>query len=675
MVSKYSFLALPNVKVKVDGKINLRAVSESLKLKVSSGRSTFRGELLRSKFSKKLTEFFEQVEESLKERLELVHWSRIQDSFEKALSIQNRMKELDKAIRYLTLKRGLTISLTDRLTKYPSSQYPRIKLMKDLFGKFSEYIFVNKKSLDLSNTKKLSEILFDDSNYLIRVYLDPGALSWKVLDTDLFFMLFRIYQLTPTKLYQIFGRGRKYTKSQINSFKIECYSVIKEFFFSNPYSSLYVSDKVRSYPTGSKTGVRNVHVGVNHFELEFDMIWSVWYAYVEQYVARFPSVNREIFPPGSKFNKLFGQRFMDTVLGSTPFKRKAISDRFKGGVHFSKDSVEFFRDILRLFQTFGLKPSTAPHHHAVENAINFAEEYLVKRYPTRVSPSFYPGPTEDFFVDLKNPNLLTLPEALLNQLREANVLSGHFSFSAQAYKLRHPNDYHSCSDFYKEINIGHDPVDKQKKRDFILNRLTSSYNSIFRKMTLNKDLSKSGMPILKVDSFSPGAPQPILDLIRLANDFNNEYILGIASDIERTKRGLGHPSHGGLQKEVISKLSQYLIANELPVWRKVGPKLVTGHIDILLKVGDTLFVCDYKPDGTGNPHTTRLKDSFIESIPQVASYAKILKKEYGVKKVVCITFNHNNEAWIYHDSLLGDLETWMTGMGISQYIIWKDYIY
>lgn len=165
-----------------------------------------------------------------------------------------------------------------------------------------------------------------------------------------------------------------------------------------------------------------------------------------------------------------------------------------------------------------------------------------------------------------------------------------------------------------------------------------------------------------------------MDLVKLTNDFNSDYLLGKAIDEERTLKGWAHPSHSGIQKEVIKRLKPYVVATELPLWRKSGPKLLTGHLDFLLKIGDTLFVLDYKPEGIGDPRTTVLSKSFIQSIPQVAAYTKILKKDYGVTRVVCGTFNHNNEAWIYNDNLLGDLEAYMISKGFSQYIIWKGYI-
>ncbi|KKL76476.1 hypothetical protein LCGC14_2044510 [marine sediment metagenome] len=129
-------------------------------------------------------------------------------------------------------------------------------------------------------------------------------------------------------------------------------------------------------------------------------------------------------------------------------------------------------------------------------------------------------------------------------------------------------------------------------------------------------------------------------------------------DKERLDNNFRWPSHSGVSKAVTNHLNQYILAVELQIERKNGAKRVTGHIDILLIVGDTLYVVDYKPDGHGDQMTNplsptykHLSSSFIQSIPQVAAYAKILKKAYGVSKVVCVTFNKDS-AWVYQDSFL-----------------------
>ena len=67
--------------------------------------------------------------------------------------------------------------------------------------------------------------------------------------------------------------------------------------------------------------------------------------------------------------------------------------------------------------------------------------------------------------------------------------------------------------------------------------------------------------------------------------------------------------------------------------------LFNGHIDLILIIDDIIYVCDYKPEETPIPETTRLSYSFKRSIPQVASYALVLKKLFDINDTICITFN------------------------------------
>ena len=54
---------------------------------------------------------------------------------------------------------------------------------------------------------------------------------------------------------------------------------------------------------------------------------------------------------------------------------------------------------------------------------------------------------------------------------------------------------------------------------------------------------------------------------------------------------------------------------------------------------------DYKPEET--PYiTSRISYSFIRSIPQVTSYALVLKNLFNINDIMCITFNKSG-AWIY----------------------------
>ncbi len=85
---------------------------------------------------------------------------------------------------------------------------------------------------------------------------------------------------------------------------------------------------------------------------------------------------------------------------------------------------------------------------------------------------------------------------------------------------------------------------------------------------------------------------------------------------------------------------------EIPIWMWHKDHYLTGHIDLILVMDDIIYVCDYKPEETHIPETTRLSYSFMRSIPQVASYALVLKKLFDIYDIMCITFNKKG-AWIY----------------------------
>ena len=85
---------------------------------------------------------------------------------------------------------------------------------------------------------------------------------------------------------------------------------------------------------------------------------------------------------------------------------------------------------------------------------------------------------------------------------------------------------------------------------------------------------------------------------------------------------------------------------EIPIWMWYIDHYLTGHIDLILFINDIIYVCDYKPEETPIPETTRLPYSFMRSIPQVASYALVLKNLFNIDNIMCITFNKSG-AWIY----------------------------
>ncbi len=92
------------------------------------------------------------------------------------------------------------------------------------------------------------------------------------------------------------------------------------------------------------------------------------------------------------------------------------------------------------------------------------------------------------------------------------------------------------------------------------------------------------------------------------------------------------------------------IGIEIPIWTYKNTCL-TGHIDLILIVGDILIVVDYKLDENPFPQTSRTVNSFVNSIPQVASYSLILKSLFNIKKLLCVTFNKVG-TWIYKPEIL-----------------------
>ncbi len=155
------------------------------------------------------------------------------------------------------------------------------------------------------------------------------------------------------------------------------------------------------------------------------------------------------------------------------------------------------------------------------------------------------------------------------------------------------------------------------------------------KINFIKELLKSYVKIFK-PAEATGALKFINELIRLSHQrhYRKEHIL--------THRS---PSHEAVLPNITYKNS-WVIGSEIPVYLdSIENKELFGHIDLLLIIDKTLYVCDYKPDE--RPLSLyRPSTSFINSIPQVVSYALILKKNYKIENILCITFNKKG-AWLY----------------------------
>lgn len=94
------------------------------------------------------------------------------------------------------------------------------------------------------------------------------------------------------------------------------------------------------------------------------------------------------------------------------------------------------------------------------------------------------------------------------------------------------------------------------------------------------------------------------------------------------------------------------IAIEVPVWKfNTSGGFITGHIDILSVIGDTIIIADLKP---------LCKNEIFKSIPQILVYAFCLEEilwRYGIPRqnysILCIGFC-KDEAWKFDSRIMRD---------------------
>ena len=143
---------------------------------------------------------------------------------------------------------------------------------------------------------------------------------------------------------------------------------------------------------------------------------------------------------------------------------------------------------------------------------------------------------------------------------------------------------------------------------------------------------------------------------------NNNHLLELVSkliylsqDKHYNKRDFYHSHKSAGHEYVLPFILEnipYSSGIEIPVWIYKNTYL-TGHIDIILIIGSMVIVADYKPDEHPFPQTSRTVSSFLNSIPQVASYGLIIKDLFCIRKLLCVTFNKTG-FWIYKPEILLD---------------------
>jgi len=121
------------------------------------------------------------------------------------------------------------------------------------------------------------------------------------------------------------------------------------------------------------------------------------------------------------------------------------------------------------------------------------------------------------------------------------------------------------------------------------------------------------------------------------------------------------PGHEPILKNILIKDSNS-VAIEIPIWKKIDSKVVTGHIDLIQIENNLVKVIDYKPEG-----------KFMISLPQVATYGLLIKSMFNLHKIKCVSFN-KKEAWEYDpDILLSDVKSYLISQRVNNRT-WEDFL-
>jgi hypothetical protein len=122
------------------------------------------------------------------------------------------------------------------------------------------------------------------------------------------------------------------------------------------------------------------------------------------------------------------------------------------------------------------------------------------------------------------------------------------------------------------------------------------------------------------------------------------------------------PSHHDIQTRIL-ELDPHSLAMEVPVWGTppITPEIVTGHIDLIRVIDNTVYIVDYKPE-----------NNFMPSIPQVAFYGLLMRKNLNLKNLTCLSFNHK-KAWEFKPDILHEIDKILSEHNIN-FFTWQKYI-
>lgn len=198
-------------------------------------------------------------------------------------------------------------------------------------------------------------------------------------------------------------------------------------------------------------------------------------------------------------------------------------------------------------------------------------------------------------------------------------------------------------------------IQRLKKKTFIKHEIQSNRlkTLIYNETDLKKDSNLS-----QLDKF-------LLNLCYLSKDFHYEkkFIWG----------GHGSACHEVVLPNILKNIKESL-GIETPIWLKSNNDYLLGHIDLIILFEDTVLICDYKPNESPFYSEEFVNTSFLNSIPQVSSYAKVINILFGVNKIRCVIFNKIG-LWYYDFNIMKYINKLMINNDLPSYKRpWENYL-
>ena len=149
---------------------------------------------------------------------------------------------------------------------------------------------------------------------------------------------------------------------------------------------------------------------------------------------------------------------------------------------------------------------------------------------------------------------------------------------------------------------------------------------------------------------------------------------------------VGHGTHEDFTDAFLEKIKEggdfeymkkYLLATEYSFHVFHENRLISGRIDFLFFIGETLFVLDFKPEFSdtfkrGEDNFEGKTTSLLFCMPQMGIYLKLLMEVYGlgVSDVIAVPF-FKDEYYAFNEKVLEEFQNFLEKQGLSSNVFWR----